>query len=106
MIEVSREYTKDGSIYIMPAGSLYTERNLSSYIEALARVDINSTDTIIKQIIDLIINIKMASTRIFINPVIYPSVLLLNLKAQQLCKIFCMAQTFNSMSMIHIPLKR
>lgn len=58
MIEVSREYTKDGSIYIMPAGSLYTESNLSSYIEALARVDINSTDTIIKQIIDLIVNIK------------------------------------------------
>lgn len=58
MIEVSREYTKDGSIFVMPAGSLYTEENLESYIEALARVDINSTDTIIKQIIELIVNIK------------------------------------------------
>lgn len=58
MIEVSREYTGEGSIFVMPAGSLYTEENLNSYIEALARVDINSTDIIIKQIIDLIQDIK------------------------------------------------
>lgn len=58
MIEVSREYTGEGSIFVMPAGSLYTEENLDSYIEALARIDINSTDVIIKQIIDLIQDIK------------------------------------------------
>ena len=63
MIQVSKEYSADGSIYIMPAGNLFGDENLDSYIEALARIDINSTDTIIKQIIELIEDINQT-----INP--------------------------------------
>lgn len=54
IIEVSKEYSGDGSIYVMPSGNLFGQENLESYIEALARVDINSTDTISNQILDLI----------------------------------------------------
>lgn len=60
MIEVSKEYSGDGSIYVMPSGNLFGEENLTSYIEALARVDINSTDTITNQILGLIKDIKEA----------------------------------------------
>jgi len=59
-IEVSKEYSGDGSIYVMPSGNLFGEENLTSYIEALARVDINSTDTITNQILGLINDIKKA----------------------------------------------
>jgi len=54
VIEVSKEYSGDGSIYVMPSGNLFGKENLKSYIEALARVDINSTDTITNQILGLI----------------------------------------------------
>jgi len=60
MIDVSKEYSGDGSIYVMPSGNLFGEENLTSYIEALARVDINSTDTITNQILGLIKDIKEA----------------------------------------------
>jgi cellulose biosynthesis protein BcsQ len=45
-IEVSKEYSGDGSIYIIPAGNLSTHENLVDYLEALARLDINSTPVI------------------------------------------------------------
>ena len=58
MIEVSNEYSGDGSIYVMPSGNLFGQKNLESYIEALARIDINSTDTITNQILGLINDIN------------------------------------------------
>jgi hypothetical protein len=42
----------------MPSGNLFGQENLESYIEALARVDINSTDTITNQILGLINDIN------------------------------------------------
>jgi len=63
VIEVSKEYSGDGSIYVMPSGNLFGQENLESYIEALARIDINSTDTITNQILGLISHINQT-----INP--------------------------------------
>jgi len=57
-IEVSKEYTNNGSIYVMPSGNLFGKENLESYMEALARIDINSTDQIVEQILKLIEDIK------------------------------------------------
>lgn len=56
-IEVSKEYSGNGSIFIMPAGNLSTPVDLTDYLEALARIDINSTTTIkrqFKQVIETI----------------------------------------------------
>ncbi len=69
MIEVSNEFSKDGSIYVIPAGNLFGEDNLDSYIEALSRIDINSTDTIVNQINSLIDDI---------NETINPDVILID----------------------------
>jgi cellulose biosynthesis protein BcsQ len=62
MIQVSSEYSADGSIYVMPSGNLFGKDNLNSYIEALARIDINSTDTITNQILGLIDDIDKEIT--------------------------------------------
>ena len=69
IIEVSKEYSGDGSIYVMPSGNLFGQENLESYIEALARIDINSTDTITNQILGLINDI---------NETISPDVILID----------------------------
>jgi cellulose biosynthesis protein BcsQ len=69
VIEVSKEYSGDGSIYVMPSGNLFGQENLKSYIEALARIDINSTDTITNQILGLINDI---------NETINPDVILID----------------------------
>ena len=69
IIEVSKEYSGDGSIYVMPSGNLFGQENLESYIEALARIDINSTDTITNQILGLIEDI---------NEMIKPDVILID----------------------------
>ena len=69
IIEVSKEYSGDGSIYVMPSGNLFGQENLESYIEALARIDINSTDTITNQILGLINDI---------NETINPDVILID----------------------------
>jgi len=69
MIEVSKEYSGDGSIYVIPSGNLFGQENLESYIEALARIDINSTDTITNQILGLIKDI---------NETIKPDVILID----------------------------
>lgn len=58
IIEVSNEYSGDGSIFVMPAGNLYGEKNLESYLEALSRIDINNPDVIIKQVASLIDHIN------------------------------------------------
>ena len=69
MMDVSKEYSGDGSIYVMPSGNLFGQENLKSYIEALARIDINSTDTITNQILGLIKDI---------NEIIKPDVILID----------------------------
>jgi len=58
LMQTSTDYAGDGSIYVMPSGNLFGQENLESYIEALARIDINSTDTITNQILDLINDIS------------------------------------------------
>ena len=64
-----KDYSKNGSIYVMPSGNLFGEENLDSYIEALSRLDINSTDTIVNQINSLIGDI---------NETINPDVILID----------------------------
>lgn len=58
IIEVSNEYSGDGSIYVMPSGNLYGEKNLESYLEALSRIDINNPEVIINQVSSLILHIN------------------------------------------------
>ncbi|GAB6044620.1 hypothetical protein JCM11957_02180 [Caminibacter profundus] len=53
--KVSKEISGDGDIYIIPAGDI---KNIESYIEGLARIDLNSTVTIIKKILGLFEIIK------------------------------------------------
>jgi cellulose biosynthesis protein BcsQ len=47
--EVSKDFSGNGSIFIIPAGNLSTSLELSDYLEALARIDLCSTTTIRKQ---------------------------------------------------------
>lgn len=63
IIEVSKTYSGDGSIYVMPSGNIFDNENLDSYIEGLARIDINGTYKIVSQINDMLLDIKKA-----INP--------------------------------------
>jgi len=53
--QVSKEISGDGDIYIIPAGDI---KNIDSYIEGLARIDLNSSITIIKKILFLFDMIK------------------------------------------------
>ncbi len=62
--EVSKEYSGDGEIYVMPAGNLTDfeinnkTSNLLSYLEALSRMDFSNTERITKQIHDIFNDIK------------------------------------------------
>jgi len=53
--QVSKEISGDGDIYIIPAGDI---KNIESYIEGLARIDLNSSITIVKKILNLFEIIK------------------------------------------------
>ncbi|HUH43154.1 MAG TPA: hypothetical protein VLZ29_08550 [Sulfurimonas sp.] len=57
-VEVSKKFSGDGSIHIMPAGNIFDFKNIESYIEGLARIDINSADTILQKIEKLLNTIK------------------------------------------------
>jgi len=57
-IEVSKEFSGNGSIFIMPSGNLSTQLDLSDYLEALARIDLSSTTTIRKQFKEVIEHIN------------------------------------------------
>ncbi|MCP4111723.1 MAG: ParA family protein [Desulfobacteraceae bacterium] len=58
VFEVSRTYSKDGEIYILPAGNTMNDPDRGDYIEALARLDIHSTDTIVRQFRNVIADIN------------------------------------------------
>jgi len=58
LYEVSREYTKNGEIYILPAGNIMEHLDRIDYIEALARLDIHNTDTVVDQFKDVIEDIN------------------------------------------------
>jgi cellulose biosynthesis protein BcsQ len=53
--QVSKEISGNGEIYIIPTGDI---KNIDSYIEGLARIDLNSSTTIIKKILNLLETIK------------------------------------------------
>jgi MinD-like ATPase involved in chromosome partitioning or flagellar assembly len=57
-VEVSKKFSGDGSIQIMPAGNIFNFENIESYIEGLARIDINSAETIVQKIEKLLNTIK------------------------------------------------
>lgn len=53
--KVSKEISGEGEIYIIPAGDI---KNIDSYIEGLSRIDLNSSDSIVKKILKLFEIIK------------------------------------------------
>ncbi len=65
--EVSKEYAREGEIYVMPAGNLDTEHidedflgnSLNHYLEGLARLDISSPQYIINQFRGLVNDIHV-----------------------------------------------
>jgi len=50
IVEVSKTYSGDGSIYVMPSGNLFDNENLQSYLEGLSRIDINGITKIVSQV--------------------------------------------------------
>lgn len=57
-VEVSKKFSGNGSIHIMPAGNIFNSKNIESYIEGLARIDINSADTVLLKIEKLLDTIE------------------------------------------------
>jgi len=57
-IEVSKKYSGGGNIYVIPAGNIFDLKNIKSYIEGLARIDINTAETILDKITKLLNTIK------------------------------------------------
>jgi len=57
-VEVSKKFSGEGSIQIIPAGNIFNFQNIESYIEGLARIDINSAGTITQKIENLLNRIK------------------------------------------------
>jgi len=56
--EVSRRYTGEGQICILSAGNIFEEEDRNDYLEALGRLDIHSTSTIVDQFKDVITDIN------------------------------------------------
>jgi cellulose biosynthesis protein BcsQ len=56
--EISKLYSGDGNIFLLPAGNIFEERDRADYLEALARLDIHSTSTIVEQFKDVITDIN------------------------------------------------
>ncbi|MEN8219777.1 MAG: ParA family protein [Pseudomonadota bacterium] len=56
--EISKIYSGDGEICLLPAGNIFDDLDRSDYLEALARLDIHSTSTIVEQFKDVIIDIN------------------------------------------------
>lgn len=47
--EISTSYSGDGEIHLLPAGNIFEDLNRFDYLEALARLDIHSTSTMVEQ---------------------------------------------------------
>jgi len=56
--EVSKNYAGDGEIHLLPAGNIFDDHNRFDYLEALARLDIHSTSTIVDQFQNIITDIN------------------------------------------------
>jgi cellulose biosynthesis protein BcsQ len=56
--EVSKKYSGDGEIHLLPAGNIFDPLDRTDYIEALARIDIHSSTTMISQFSDVISDIN------------------------------------------------
>ena len=56
--EISKNYAGDGEIHLLPAGNIFDDHNRFDYLEALARLDIHSTSTIVDQFQNLITDIN------------------------------------------------
>jgi len=57
-IEVSKKFSGTGNIYVIPAGNIFDLKNIKSYIEGLSRIDINTAESILKKIKNLLNIIK------------------------------------------------
>jgi len=55
--EVSRNYSENGNIWLMPAGNIFEAEDRSDYLESLARLDIHSTTTIVEQFREVVSDI-------------------------------------------------
>jgi cellulose biosynthesis protein BcsQ len=58
--EISHRYSGDGEIYLLPAGNIFDDLDRSDYLEALARLDIHSTSTLVEQFKEVITDINQA----------------------------------------------
>ncbi|MCK5524238.1 MAG: ParA family protein [Thiomargarita sp.] len=56
--EISQLYSGEGEIYLLPAGNIFDDIDRSDYLEALARLDIHSTSTIVEQFKEVITEIN------------------------------------------------
>jgi cellulose biosynthesis protein BcsQ/GTPase SAR1 family protein len=56
--EVSKRYSGDGEINLLPAGNIFAESDRWDYLEALARLDLHGTSTIVKQFKEVILDIN------------------------------------------------
>ena len=56
--EISNLYSGDGQIYLLPAGNIFNDVDRADYLEALARLDIHSTSTIVEQFQEVIRDIN------------------------------------------------
>ncbi|HEY3309623.1 MAG TPA: hypothetical protein VGJ93_14310 [Desulfuromonadaceae bacterium] len=52
--EVSKNFSGDGEIYIMPSGNILSQSDRNDYLEALARIDLHDNNTLTLQFKDLI----------------------------------------------------
>ena len=62
--EISKKYSGDGEIHLLPAGNIFDEQSRLDYLEALARLDIHSTSTIVDQFLDTIKNINKRNHKV------------------------------------------
>jgi cellulose biosynthesis protein BcsQ len=56
--EISNLYSGEGEICLLPAGNIFDDVDRLDYLEALARLDIHSTSTIVEQFKDVITDIN------------------------------------------------
>jgi len=56
--EISKNYAGDGEIHLLPAGNIFDDHNRFDYLEALARLDIHGTSTIVDQFQNTITDIN------------------------------------------------
>lgn len=57
-IEVSKKYSGKGNMYVLPAGNIFDLENTKSYLEGLSRIDINTAESILKKLEQLLNKIK------------------------------------------------